>query len=66
MGRTQATLVRQMHEALRGEVTRDGVPTLVISALHARIQRLKSRDARFAGVRLSRDMAMLLPLVRSA
>jgi len=46
-----------MQEALRGEAARLGVPRHAIVELHTRIQRLKSRDAKFAGVRLSPDVA---------
>lgn len=57
MGQSRATLVQRMQEALRGEAARLGVPRHAIVELHTRIQRLKSRDAKFAGVRLSPDVA---------
>lgn len=57
MGQSRATLVRQMQEALRGEAAGRGVPGHAIVELHTRIQRLKSRDAKFAGVRLSPEVA---------
>jgi hypothetical protein len=60
------SLVKRMHEALRGKAMGADAQLRAVSELYARIQRLRDRDARLTCVRLSRDVEVLGPAAMSA
>jgi hypothetical protein len=66
MGHSGASLVRQMQEALRGGAIAADVREHIVAELHNRIRRLPDNDARFAEVRLSRDLLHHYPAAKSA
>jgi hypothetical protein len=66
MGRTHANLVGQVQEALRGGVMSAEARERAAAELHARIQRLRDRDARFARIEVSPYITAWRPAARTA